>query len=144
MSAPGCQDKVYVVVNLPIRSIPGCCPLRNVPVNWFHFQFIFFADVLNKKKLVKSVVCQTDLTWVPSDSPVQTVVSVALLSGGPGSVSTGTQASSGKSGPVSADARALRESALQSGQEFWVSWCWTQCFPQAPDFDPGGWVKVQF
>ncbi|WP_419650298.1 hypothetical protein, partial [Thiolapillus sp.] len=25
-----------------------------------------------------------------------------------------------------------------------VSWCWTQCFPQAPDFDPGGWVKVQF
>ena len=73
-----------------------------------------FADVLNKKKLVKSVVCQTDLIWVSSDTPVQTVHSVALVSGGPGSVSTGTQASSGKSGPASADARSLRESALKA------------------------------
>ena len=56
-----------------------------------------FADVLNKKKLVKPVVCQTDLTWVSSETPVQTVHSVALVSGGPGSVSTGTQASSWKS-----------------------------------------------
>ena len=55
-----------------------------------------FADVLNKKNLVKSVVCQTDLTWISSDTPVQTVHSVALVSGGPGSVSTGTQASSGR------------------------------------------------
>ena len=75
---------------------------------------VSFADVVNKKKLVKSVVCQTDLTWVSSDTPEQTVHSVALVSGGPGSVSTGTQASSGKSGPASADARALRESALQT------------------------------
>ena len=37
-----------------------------------------FADVLNKKKSVKSVVCQTDLTWVSSDTPVQTVRSVSL------------------------------------------------------------------
>ncbi|WP_419652843.1 hypothetical protein, partial [Thiolapillus sp.] len=95
---------------------------------------VSFADVVNKKKMVKSVVCQTDLTWVSSDTPEQTVNSVALVSGGPGSVSTGTQASSGKSGPASADA----------GQELWVSWCWTQYFPQAPDFDPGGWVRVQF
>ena len=73
-----------------------------------------FADVLNKKRSVKSVVCQTDLTWVSSDTPVQTVRSVSLVSGGPGSVSIGTQASSGKSGPVSTDARALRESALQA------------------------------
>ncbi|WP_419641310.1 hypothetical protein, partial [Thiolapillus sp.] len=73
-----------------------------------------FADVVNKKKMVKSVVCQTDLTWVSSDAPEQTVNNVALVSGGPGSVSTGTQASSGKSGPASADARALRESALQA------------------------------
>ncbi len=73
-----------------------------------------FADVLNKKKLVKPVVCQTDLIWVSSDTPVQTVHSVALVSGGPGSVSTGTQASSGKSGPASADARSLRESALKA------------------------------
>ena len=73
-----------------------------------------FADVLNKKRSVKSVVCQTDLTWVSSDTPVQTVHSVALVSGSPGSVSTGTQASSGKSGLASADARALRESALKA------------------------------
>ena len=26
---------------------------------------------------------------------------------------------------------------VESRPEFWVSWCWTQCFPQAPDFDPG-------
>ena len=30
---------------------------------------------------------------------------------------------------------------VESGQEFWVSWCWTQCFPQAPDFDPGAGSK---
>ena len=70
--------------------------------------------MVNRKKLVKSVVCQTDLTWVSSDTPVQTVRSVALVPGGPESVSTGTQASSGKSGPASADARALCETALQA------------------------------
>ena len=75
---------------------------------------VSFADVVNKKKMVKSVVCLTDLTWFFSDTPEQTVNSGALVSGGPGSVSTGTQASSGKSGPASADARALRESALQA------------------------------
>ena len=31
-----------------------------------------------------------------------------------------------------------------SGQEIWVSWCWTQFLFQASDFDPRGWVKVQF
>ena len=64
--------------------------------------------------MVKSVVCQTDLTWVSSDTPEQTVHSVVLVSGSPGSVSTGTQASSGKSGPASADARALCKSALKA------------------------------
>ena len=42
-----------------------------------------FADVVNRKKLVKSVVCQTDLTWVSSDTPVQNVHSVVLVSGSP-------------------------------------------------------------
>ena len=65
------------------------------------------ADVVNKKMIVKSLVCQTDLTWVSSDTPLQTVHSVVHVSGSPGSVSTGTQASSVKSGPASADARAL-------------------------------------
>ena len=54
-----------------------------------------------------------ELTWVSSDTPVRTVPSVCV-SGCPGSVSTGTQASSGKSGLASADARALGESTLQA------------------------------
>ena len=72
-----------------------------------------FSDVVNRKNPVKSVVCHTEQTWVSWDTPVQTVRSVVCVSGGPGSVSTGTQAPSGKSGPASADARALCESALQ-------------------------------
>ena len=75
---------------------------------------VSFADVVNKKKLVKSVVCQTDLTWVFFDTPEQTVHSVVLVSGSPGSALTGTQASSGKSGPASADTRAQCESALKA------------------------------
>ena len=31
-----------------------------------------------------------------------------------------------------------------SRQAFWVFQCWTQFFFQAPDFDPRGWVMVQF
>ena len=65
------------------------------------------------KKSVKSVVCQTELTWVSPDTPVHTVHSIRV-SGSPGSVSTGTQASSGKSGLALSDARALCESALQA------------------------------
>ena len=26
----GCQDEVYLVVNLPVRGIPGCCPRQLV------------------------------------------------------------------------------------------------------------------
>ena len=59
------------------------------------------------------MIYQTELTSVSSDTPGQTVRSVVCVSGCPGSVSTGSQASSEKSGPASADARALRESALQ-------------------------------
>ena len=45
--------------------------------------------------------------WVSSDIPVQTIHSVVCVSGGPGLVSTSTQASSRKSGPALADALAL-------------------------------------
>ena len=45
---------------------------------------------------------------------MQTVHFVVLVSGSPRSVSTGTQASSGKSWPASTDARALCESALKA------------------------------
>ena len=74
---------------------------------------VSFVDVLNRKKSVKSVVCQTELTWVSSDTPVWTVPSV-YVSGSPGSVLTGTQASSGKSGPALANTRALCKSALKA------------------------------
>ena len=59
------------------------------------------------------MICQAELAWVSSDTPVQTVRSEVCVSGCPGSISTGTQASSGKSGLPSADARVLCESALQ-------------------------------
>ena len=81
-----------------------------------------FADVVSKKKKKKDgMVCQTDLTWVSSDTPVQTVHFVVLVSGGPGSVSTCAQASSGKSGPASTDARALCESALKADKSSGLS-----------------------
>ena len=59
----------------------------------------------------KSVQCQTSLTWVFSKRPQRTTESNVRSSGGPGSVSTGTRASSGKSRTVSADARVPCESA---------------------------------
>ena len=59
------------------------------------------------------MVCQTGLTWVSSDTPGQTIRPVVRVSGGPGSILTGTQASSGKSGPAATDDRASCESALR-------------------------------
>ena len=32
LEAFGCQDEVYLVVNLPIRGMPGCCPRQLVGV----------------------------------------------------------------------------------------------------------------
>ena len=61
-------------------------------------------------------MCQTSLTWVFSDRPLRTTESNVRSSGGPGSVSTGTQASSGKSRTVSADARVPCESAKCSSK----------------------------
>ena len=80
--------------------------------------------------MVKSVVCQTDLKWLSSDTPVQTVHSVVLVSGGPRSVSTGTQASSGKSGPALADARALCESALKADNSFGSPGAGSSAYPK--------------
>ena len=95
------------------------------------------------KKSVKSVVCQTEVTWVSSDTPVRTVSSICV-SGSPGLVSTGIQAFSGKSGPASADARALCESMLKADKSSGFPGAGPSAFLQAPDFDPGDWVKVQF
>ena len=30
LEALSCQDEVYLVVNLPIRGMPGCCPRQLV------------------------------------------------------------------------------------------------------------------
>ena len=51
-----------------------------------------------------------------SERPLRTTESNVRSSGRPGSVSTGTQASSGKSGTVSADARVPCESAKYSSE----------------------------
>ena len=66
-----------------------------------------YSNVVSRKR-VQSVECQTDLSWVASDNPIQTV----SLSGRPGSASAGTHAFPGSTGPASASARILRESAI--------------------------------
>ena len=64
-----------------------------------------YVTAASTRRESKSVQCQTSLTWVFSDCPLRTTESNVRSSGGPGSVSTRTQASSGKSRTVSADAR---------------------------------------
>jgi len=75
-----------------------------------------YAAAASTRRESKSVECQTSLTWVFSERPLRTTDSNVRSSGGPGSVSTGTQASSGKSGTVSADARVPCESAKCSSE----------------------------
>ena len=74
-----------------------------------------YAAAASTRRESKSVQCQTSLTWVFSERPLTTESNVRS-SGGPGSVSTGTQASSGKSRTVSADARVPCESAKCSSE----------------------------
>ena len=62
-----------------------------------------YASASSTRKEMKSVECQTSLTWFFSEHPLRTVLSLVRSSGGPGSVSAGTQASSGRSRPASAD-----------------------------------------
>ena len=70
-----------------------------------------YGAAASTRRESKSVQCQTSLTWVFSDRPLRTTESNVRSSGGPGSISTGTRASSGKSRTVSADARVPCESA---------------------------------
>ena len=70
-----------------------------------------YAAAASTRRESKFVQCQTSLTWVFSDRPLRTTESSVRSSGGPGSVSTGAQASSGKSRTVSADARVPCKSA---------------------------------
>ena len=75
-----------------------------------------YAAAASTRREFKSVQCQTSLTWVFSARPLRTTESNVRSSGGPGSVSTGTQASSGKSRTVSADTRVQCESAKCSSE----------------------------
>ena len=63
-----------------------------------------YTAAASSRRESKSVQCQTLLTWVFSECPLRTTESNMHSSGGPGLVSTGTQASYGKSRMVSADA----------------------------------------
>ena len=74
------------------------------------------AAAASTRRESKSVQCQTSLTWVFSERPLRTTESNVHSSGGPGSISTGTQASSGKSRTASADARVPCESAKCSSE----------------------------
>ena len=75
-----------------------------------------YAAAASTRRESKSVECQTSLTWVFSKRPLKTTESNVRSSGGPGSVSTGTQASSGKARTVSYDARVPCESAKCSSE----------------------------
>ena len=79
-----------------------------------------YAAAASTRRESKSVECQTSLTFFLffffSERPLRTTESNVRSSGGPGSVSTGTQASSGKSRTVSADARVPCESAKCSSE----------------------------
>ena len=66
---------------------------------------LYSSIVSKKKKCVKSVDCQSDLSWASSDTP-------ACISGGPGSASVNNQASE-KTESAGADAQVLRKSARQ-------------------------------
>ena len=57
-----------------------------------------YVAAASTRRESKSVQCQTSLTWVFSDRPLRTTEYNVRSSGGPGSVSTGTQASSGTPG----------------------------------------------
>ena len=75
-----------------------------------------YAVAASTKRESRSVQCQTSLTWVFSDRPLRTTESNVRSFGRPGSVSTGTQASSGKSRTVSAYTWVPCESAKCSSE----------------------------
>jgi len=85
-----------------------------------------YAAAASTRRESKSVECQTFLAFFSfsssfSERPLRTTESNVRSSGGPGSVMTGTQASSGKSKTVSADARFPCESAKCSLEKDWGS-----------------------
>ena len=75
-----------------------------------------YASAASTRGESRSVQCQTSLTWVFSDRLLRITESNVRSSGGPGSVLTGIQASSGKLRTVLADAQVPCESAKYSSE----------------------------
>ena len=75
-----------------------------------------YAAAVTTRRESKSVQCQTSLTWVFSERPLRTTETNVRSYGRPRSVSTSTQASSGKLRMVSANAQVLCESAKCSSE----------------------------
>ena len=75
-----------------------------------------YATAASTRRESKSVECQTSLTWVFSERPLRTTESNMRSSGRPGSILTGTQASSRKLGMVSAIAQVHCKSAKCSSE----------------------------
>ena len=76
-----------------------------------------YATAASTRRESKSVECQTSLTcFFLSECPLRTCESNAHFCGGPGSVLTGTQVSSGKSRTVSADDRVSCKSVKCSSE----------------------------
>ena len=74
-----------------------------------------YATATSTRRKSKSVECQTSLmSFFSSEHPLRMTESNMCSSGRPGSVSAGTQASSGRLRPALADARVLCDSAKSS------------------------------
>ena len=73
-----------------------------------------YAAAASTRRESKSIEYQTSSTWGFSERPRRTTESNVRSSGGTGSVPSSTQASSGKSGTVSADARAVSYTHLRA------------------------------
>ena len=64
----GCQGEVYLVVNWPIRGIPGCCPRQLVGVESVgEGEFVALCELSESpSSVVLSVQCQIFLLSLPS------------------------------------------------------------------------------
>ena len=67
LEVSGCQDKVYLVVNLPIRGMPGCCPRQLLGVECWQGRVCGSLRTLRVSILCRlSLQCQIFLLSLPS------------------------------------------------------------------------------
>ena len=75
LEASGCQDKVYMVVNLPIRDILGCCSRQLV--GWRKLAMVngwLFANNRSLHESQSSVVCLSNTVSSFCPCPVSAFV----------------------------------------------------------------------